>query len=90
MLKHTNTAPAGHHADPAEESGRAAATPPLPDLGSTDLRTLRATQDPALAAAVEGALLNTASLADIWYSGGGEAGALREADPAVTRRDPDN
>nr|WP_246469905.1 hypothetical protein [Streptomyces olivoverticillatus] len=62
----------------------------MPDLGSTDLRTLRATQDPALAAAVEGALLNTASLADIWYSGGGEAGALREADPAVTRRDPDN
>ncbi|MDT0450962.1 hypothetical protein [Streptomyces hesseae] len=55
---------------------------PLPDLARTGLRALRASRDPALAAAVEGVLRCTGRLAEAWHSGGeGSEGGVTGARP---------
>ena len=53
-------------ADPGRDAGR---TVSLPDLTDVDLRTLRAMDDPGLAAAVDQVLLNSHESRDVWFVG---------------------
>lgn len=51
-----------------------AAPPPLPDLTGVSLRTLRTSDDPTVAAAVENALRAPGELARVWRSDGTQGG----------------
>ncbi|MEU9881353.1 hypothetical protein [Streptomyces phaeochromogenes] len=54
-------------ADPGRDTGRTVA---LPDLTDVDLRTLRAMDDPGLAAAVDQVLGSSGEFGEVWYTGG--------------------
>jgi len=51
-------------ADPGRDTGR---TVVLPDLTDVDLRTLRAMDDPGLAAAVDQVLGSSREFGEVWY-----------------------
>ncbi|MEV4431533.1 hypothetical protein [Streptomyces sp. NPDC049555] len=65
------------NAPAADRTDGAPRTSPLPDLSRTGLRGLRASRDPALAAAVRHVLAHPAELTEGWDDGsvGGLAGA---------------
>ncbi|MEU2871083.1 hypothetical protein ABZ769_18020 [Streptomyces olivoreticuli] len=51
--------------------------PTVPDLTGIDLRTLRHTEDPRLATAVEEVLLDPGEFEGTWYSDGSDATGRR-------------
>ncbi|GHB20922.1 hypothetical protein GCM10010306_011890 [Streptomyces umbrinus] len=62
-------------ADPGRDTGRTVA---LPDLTDVDLRTLRAMDDPGLAAAVDQVLGSSREFGEVWHT---------TSDPAHVRRE---